>query len=260
MEHAQRWAQFVSGDGVVTLDRAAAFIAERRYPGLDAGVLLDRIDALAAGIEAADAETLVAEFCGRLGFRGDTDHYDDERNSMLNDVLDRRKGLPIALCALVAELGRRTGVDIVLVGMPGRVLVTAAERPVTYYDPFGAGVHLDAVECARLFTSLHGPSATFRADMLAPTPPMDIVVRMLSNLVTGYLSRGDWTNARWALEMRAAVPHWPPERNVDLAVVLARLGMVEQAAAVWDEIASVTSPRLAAQARERAARLRAGLN
>lgn len=246
--------------GEIGLDVAAALIAARRDRQLDPNELVARLDRLAEEVVVHDAASLVEEMCGRLGFIGDRSEYGHERNSLLNHVLDRRQGLPILLSLVVAEVGRRHGIIVSLVGMPGRVLLCSPDEPETFIDPFDGGRRLGLSGCESLFGELHGPSATFGPEMLRPTPPLATIVRMLSNLITGYLTRGDWHNARWALEMRAAVPGWPMERNVDLAVVLGHLGRVEEAAAVWDRIADATGPPLSAQARERATRLRAGLN
>ena len=117
---------------VVPLDEAALAIAAEEYPGLDAAAYLARLDALgalvrqrasepqrAAGRLRALCDVLFAE----LGFRGNEEAYYDPRNSFLNEVLERRLGIPISLSVLLIEVGRRVGVPLHGVGLPRHFMV-----------------------------------------------------------------------------------------------------------------------------------------
>ncbi|MEQ1729782.1 MAG: transglutaminase-like domain-containing protein, partial [Vicinamibacterales bacterium] len=117
-------------------------IAQLEYPGLDTERYLALLDGLGDGARRAvdagttargDASTLACiksfnEYLfGEQGFRGNQDHYDDPRNSCLNEVLDRRVGIPITLALVYMEIGRRAGLRIEGVNFPGHFLVRCPE-------------------------------------------------------------------------------------------------------------------------------------
>ena len=103
----------------LALDEAALVIAAQANPELDVGGQLRRLDELAASLPEAGVASLCRGLFGELGLRGDTKHYDDPRNSYLDQVLNRRLGIPISLSVLLIEIGRRQGLVLEGVGMPG---------------------------------------------------------------------------------------------------------------------------------------------
>src|SRR5207244_3904709 len=116
----------------IPLAEAALLIAAEEYPGLDIGEYLSRLDALADTVREAVDNVSHPEEVGVLltnhlhdseGFRGNVDDYYDPRNSFLNEVFDRRRGIPISLSILYIEVGRRLGVSLRGIGMPGHFLV-----------------------------------------------------------------------------------------------------------------------------------------
>src|SRR5688572_8029062 len=129
-------------EALLDLPRAALLLAEPEYPGLDVAAYLDRIDELGRlararrfgaglatpcemerpGVPPAIAQLLQLLY-GELGFHGDTDDYYDPRNSFLNEVLDRRAGIPITLALVLVEVARRVDLDAKGVGFPGHFLV-----------------------------------------------------------------------------------------------------------------------------------------
>ena len=123
------------------------------------------------------------------GFAGNTSEYSDPRNSLLDDVIDRRLGIPISLSVLMIEVGRRIGLALHGVGMPGHFLVGVDEDPEVFVDPFHAGRVLDVDGCRAIFAALQGPDAPFSPAYLAPTGPRAILLRVLNNLQRSYLER-----------------------------------------------------------------------
>src|SRR5262245_66297754 len=120
-------------DGRIDLGRAALSIARWQYPDLDAEAYLERLDGLA---RAVDGTRRAAAALGRLhrlrdylfveqGFAGNRDDYYDPRNSFLNDVLDRRQGIPITLSLVLMEVGKRLGLHIEGIGLPGHFIAGA---------------------------------------------------------------------------------------------------------------------------------------
>jgi regulator of sirC expression with transglutaminase-like and TPR domain len=148
-----------------------------------------------------------------LGLRGDVETYDDPANSFLDQVLDRRRGIPITLSVLAIAVGRRTGVPLVGVGMPGHFLVRHEGQPRVLLDCFDGGRRLTSGDCEEIVRRIYGggPSGPVAAPgfdlaWLDPTPPAQIVVRVLTNLRQRALSTADVGLLGWVAPLRAAVP------------------------------------------------------
>jgi len=170
----------------------------------DAPGALGRLDALAAELELdprsrSDAEPeeqsdALADLLGGVhGFAGDSDHYDQPHNSMLDRVLDRRRGLPILLSVVYAEVARRADLPIAGVGLPGHYVVAhfGADPPLVL-DPFGGGTRVI--------------SAPETVALVRPWSPHETVMRMLNNLVGSYRRRGDLPHALHAAQLRLLLP------------------------------------------------------
>lgn len=141
----------------------------------------NRIDAVVA---ARQPIALIDFLAGECGFRGNQDDYYDRRNSYLNDVLDRRLGIPITLALVYIEVGRRVGLEIQGVGFPGHFLALhqSSDREVqTIIDPF-FGIALDEEGCADRLRAVAGPDAAFDPSLLSVASSTQILIRMLANL------------------------------------------------------------------------------
>ena len=181
------------------LDELALAMAGE-FGAVDAEGALDQLDRLgeeiAAAADVSDAPEVevevVREVLGRRhGFVGDRDDYDHPQNSMLDQVLVRRTGLPILLSVVYIEAARRAGIELVGVGLPGHYVVGHfGRRPPLLLDPFDRGAALaspDSVELAQ--------SGAHRT-----------ALRMLNNLVGSYQRRHDLTRAIRAAELRLVLP------------------------------------------------------
>jgi regulator of sirC expression with transglutaminase-like and TPR domain len=178
-------------DAKIDLALAALWIAAEEYPSLDVHAYLARLDALAAAAaprlagsapDAERAEGLLRFLFQEQGLHGDEKSYDDPRNSYLNEVLDRRTGIPITLSLVLVEVARRVGLALCGVSFPGHFLVKLDGPPLRVLDPFFGRV-LELSECrARLHAAL-GPDAVFEPERhLRAATPREILVRMLTNL------------------------------------------------------------------------------
>jgi regulator of sirC expression with transglutaminase-like and TPR domain len=185
----------------IDLARAALWIAAEEYPALDVGSYLARLDVLAAAAaphlvesfgDAERAERLLRFLHHEHGFRGDQATYDDPRNSYLNQVLDRRTGIPITLSLVLVEVARRLELPLRGISFPGHFLVKLEGPPLRVLDPFFGRV-LALSECrARLHAAL-GPDASFDPERhLAAATAREILVRMLTNLKHLYLRARDF--------------------------------------------------------------------
>ena len=207
-------------------------VAARREPSLDelalalAGELrdvdaggalaeLDRLGAelapAAGGGPPAEVEALGELLGRRHGFVGDRYDYDHPDNSMLDLVLERRRGLPILLSVVYVEVARRAGIALAGVGLPGHYVVGHFGRtPPLLLDPFGGGAPME-------------PTAPLD---LRPWGPHETALRMLNNLVGSYQRRADLARAIRAAELRLELPMSEPQRaalGAELRSLRARL-------------------------------------
>jgi regulator of sirC expression with transglutaminase-like and TPR domain len=224
----------------LALDHGALLLAAHASPGLDVGAQLNRLDELASRCPEPTLEGVRQLLFEDLGLRGNTDDYSDPRNSFLDQVLDRRVGIPISLSVLMIEVGRRVGVPLEGVGMPGHFLVRHTALPRVLIDPFHGGRMLDADQCASLFTTLFGTTATLPASVLDGARPRAILARMLANLKLSYVDRRDVQALMWVGRLRAAIPGVDPKEMVELAQLLANLGRFGEAADTLDELAGAS--------------------
>jgi regulator of sirC expression with transglutaminase-like and TPR domain len=184
-------------DGAVPLAETALLLACEEYPQLEISPYLDKLDGIAGLVQPklssqdsplAKIETINDVLFGVMGFRGNTENYNDPRNSFFNDVLERRVGIPITLSAVYLEVARRVSFPIVGVGMPGHFLVKYVDRDQELFlDPFNGGEVLTRDDCARRFTQMFGDSQPFSEHMLVAVSPRQILFRMLNNLKAIYL-------------------------------------------------------------------------
>jgi regulator of sirC expression with transglutaminase-like and TPR domain len=220
------------------LDEGAALIASVAT-GSDVATTLTRLDELAAAAlafpDARTAAGLAHVLFVDWAFAGNITDYGDPRNSFLPEVIDRRLGIPITLAVLMIEVGRRIGVELVGVGMPGHFLVGITGDPDHFVDPFHAGAVLDRDGCRTRFAAIQGEGATFHTEFLAPTPTRQILMRMLANLQQTYVTRRS-ADARWVAHLRLAFPELSTADRRLAADVLASVGAFDEAATVLDAL------------------------
>ena len=263
MEETDRFAALVARDEPkIPLDEAALLVAAHAYPGLAVDEWMARIDDLAEHVPPDDADALAHDLFVDRGFAGNTHDYTDPRNSFLNDVIERRLGIPITLSVLMMEVGRRRGVGLVGVGMPGHFLVrlaAAGADPAPFFDPFDGGRRLDVGGCRGRFEGVHGAEARFSTSHLEPVGPRVILTRMLANLERTFAAR-EPAAAVWTIRLRLRVPGLAPTERRALAMRLGSLGAFAEAAAELDRLVALL-PQADADRVEHAARsLRARAN
>ena len=204
-----------------SLAQAALAIAGVEYPAVDPLPYLQRLERMgeaAAGRlqrhEGAGHHVLVATLNAylyeELGFSGNRERYDDPRNSFLNEVLDRRLGIPISLAVIYLEIGRRAGLRLEGVNFPGHFLVrvpalAGRADDDLIVDPFHAGALLSEVDCRHLLRQHLGEEAAFDHGLLATATRQHIVVRMLVNLKRLYVRMRSFPQARAIADLLLAV-------------------------------------------------------
>jgi regulator of sirC expression with transglutaminase-like and TPR domain len=275
-----RFVALVQGpeDGI-DLDEGCLLVAAHARPGADAGEVVEagraRLDALAETCTGPSLTDLRRHLFETVGFSGNRHRYDDPRNSLLDEVLERRTGIPITLAVVVIEVGRRLGLRFDGIGLPGHFLVGVG--PDLYLDAFEEGRLLDTAGCRRRFAEMAGADAPWSAGLLAPVGPRAVLARVLANLRAVFAESRDLHSLEWVLRLRLAIPGVPVQERVERATVLSALGRYDEAAIELDRLAermealdpswpprhpaAASDPSAdAAELRARAARLRARLN
>jgi regulator of sirC expression with transglutaminase-like and TPR domain len=193
-------------EAAVPLDQAMLLIAAHATPDLSVSAHVARLDELAVRCSATNVVELAHHLFVELGFTGNHEAYYEPENSFLDQVLDRRLGIPISLSVLAIEVGRRAGIPVVGIGMPGHFLVRSAADPDTFIDPFARGSVLDRAGCMRRFTEVMGAGAPFDDTLLAPVGAHTIISRVLANLQQVYAQRRDLDSLHWVQALLGLVP------------------------------------------------------
>ncbi|MGH7320529.1 MAG: SirB1 family protein [Candidatus Rokuibacteriota bacterium] len=228
----------------ISLAEAGLWIAAEEYPDLDVPAWLRRLDALGhvarervAPRLSVDrtAATLNTLLFVEHGFRGNRDDYYDPRNSFLNEVLERRLGIPITLSVVYIEVAARAGVTVRGIGLPGHFVVRMERHGVSrLLDPFNGGVTLTEADCDGLVRRVSGQEVALEPAHLAPVTTRTILTRMLGNLKGIYLARGDWRRALQAVERILLLRPDALSQVRDRGLIHANLGAATAAIRDWE--------------------------
>jgi len=206
MDATERFAAAVAAPAAeMRLDVAAFALAAHAHRSLDIDDACSGLDALARACAQPTFDGLRRYLFEDLGFRGNVRDYGDPENSFLDSVVERHVGIPITLSVLMMEIGRRIGVTVHGVGMPGHFLVMDASRDGVWCDPFHGGALYDSEGCRRLFAQVHGNARGFSRALLAPIDSRAIVTRMLANLEGSRLA-ADPVALAWLCELHLRLP------------------------------------------------------
>ncbi len=207
--------------GEAVLDEASAVVRER-----------------AAGTRSSfqKARLLASVLTEELGFAGDEDDYYDPRNVLLGPLLERRKGMPILLSVLWMEVGRRAGIPVAGIGLPGHFIVRVGTPPGTLADPFAGGVPLTVDDCRRKVKALAGGRVPWRADYLRQMEIPALLERVLRNLSGCRRRTGDEAGRFRAVTFLSALRPDEPENLLSRAELAEELGVRGLAREVWAEI------------------------
>lgn len=199
-------------DEQINLAEAALAIANTEYGSLDPAPWLASLDRLAARVKAGPELSTLANIAAinkvlfeEEGFCGNSEEYDDPRNSFLNDVLERKKGIPITLSLVYTEVARRRGLPLVGVGFPGHFLVKHPGPPAEILiDPYHSGSILAQADCAALLKTHFGADAELKPEYLAASSRKQILARMLNNLKGSYFRRTNYPKVLTMIELALA--------------------------------------------------------
>lgn len=209
-------------DERIDLLRAALMIARAEYPELKIEPYVARIESLARRVanrvpDFGDPNETISALNRVLfdeeGFRGNREDYYDPRNSFLNDVIDRKLGIPIALSVVYMEVAKRAGLPLFGVGMPGHFLLK-------HYDPEGRQVLIDVYnrgaiissgECQAKLDEIYSGQLELRPEFLVAVGKRQVLTRMLNNLKNIYASSRSFRKALPIVDMILAIYPRSPE-------------------------------------------------
>ena len=225
-----------SSETELNLAAAALAIARDEYPQLGLEHYLSRLDELAQAVQARTegggalaerARALTEYLFVELAFSGNIEDYSDPRNSYLNDVIDRKVGIPITLSVVYLEVGWRLGIPLQGVSFPGHFLVKFAHRGgEVVLDPFLKGISLSEAQLLERIERIAGGSVAARALLprfLVAVDKRTILARMLRNLKTIFIDSGRLDRALSTCEKICLLTPDDPDEVRDRGMLYERL-------------------------------------
>jgi regulator of sirC expression with transglutaminase-like and TPR domain len=220
-------------DREVNLAEAALLVAAEEYQGLDVRAYLARLDEMGCALrqrledEPRPERAIMAlnrYLFHEQGFRGNAEQYYDARNSYLNEVLDRRTGIPISLSTVYMEVARRGGLEVEGVGLPGHfvVRIQTAARPLLV-DPFHGGTLLTERDCQERLDRIFQGKVKLEPKMLRPCRRKEMLERMLRNLKAIYLRDQDTDRALRVVDLIVRIQPGSAEDLRDRGILYASL-------------------------------------
>ena len=231
----------------VPLARAALLVAQSEYPHIDIDGYERRLQDMAETLTQQIArhpsrprakammQTVNQLLFRELGFRGNLSHYEDPRNLYLSDVLSERRGVPVTLAIVYAEVCQRAGLDVRPVGLPGHVVCRYTpddpddEVDELLIDVFNGGRVLTRSNCQELVRGAFGARVPFKEHYLSNLLPRQVIQRLLHNLKAGALQQGDEDRAARAIDFLLALYPWDLDEIRDRGMLRERLGELRSA-------------------------------
>ncbi len=262
----ERFARLVAQpDDAIDLAEAAMMIAAQEYPGLNEAFYLNQLDDLADEVRplivvetdpSKNIEHLNYFLSNLKGFHGNETQYNDRRNSYLNDVLERRTGIPITLSLLYIELGKRLGMYFEGIGLPGHFIIryrdlapqvlgrgelfgtnfenlerqeegerlSGSERGDILLDPFNGGTILSEEDLLEMLRERYGRMLPIRQALARPYTKRQFLTRMLLNLKAACIGEEDWNRALEIQQLLILLNPQSLEEKRDRGILYARSG------------------------------------
>jgi regulator of sirC expression with transglutaminase-like and TPR domain len=252
-----------AGDGArFDIATAALWLAALRRPGVDLEPYRQHLASMAEAVadlvrrRGTALDVLRQVLAASYGYRGDTDTYDDLQNADLLRVIDRRKGLPVALSIVYMHVARAQGWDCVGLAFPGHFLIRVEiDGSRVVLDPFYGGIAREASDMRRLLKSVSGGDAELSPHHFDAVSDRDVLLRLENNTKSRLLQRQDDAGAAAAVGRMLLVAPDRPELLFELGMLEERLGHARAAIAALDRFIAVAGTAGAYQdARYQAAR------
>lgn len=237
-EHEARLREIGAAEGdTMPLAEAALLLAALDHPGREVGPYLRHLDDLAAGLlnrriagaaDRGDALSTVIHI--EHGYGGDRETYDDMVNGNLMSVIDRRKGLPVALAILYIETARRAGWQAWGLDFPGHfVLRLDGESDRAILDPFHAGVTVEPPALRQMLKTYVGPDAELEPKYYEPMPDRAVLLRLLNNIRGRALQGGNQARGLQIMQRMLLIAPADARLWLESAAIQAKSGQLKGA-------------------------------
>lgn len=268
-----RLGDLCAGDGrrLDLLEAALTLSVLRRGEPVDLAPFRQHVASMASDLadlvrrRGASPEALAEVIARSYGYRGDTESYDDLQNADLVRVIERRKGLPVALSILYLDVARRQGWEAEGLAFPAHFLIRIGVDGARHVvDPFHDGAVLDAADLRGLLRQVLGPEAELSPQHFDPVPDRDVLLRLENNVRLRLANREDWPTAAQSLDRMLAIAPDRPELLFEAGQLNARLDKRRAAIAAFERFLDIEGAAGEPAVRERVSsllqELRRGLN
>ena len=230
------WLSFVKNPNFNLVEKCLKFAQILEYPDLDVDEYIQKINRIGMSLKESINDVknptylismLNEHFFENLGFSGDEDDYFDPKNNFLNEVIDKKSGLPITISILYVEIAKFVGLDLKIVGFPSHILVKYNEEMIL--DPFYDGNLLDVDDLQEILDTNFDGQLKFQPEFLDEIESEQILLRMTRNLKNSYVQSFVYDKALRCTNMVLAIEPESPEDIRDKGILEERLQNSEAA-------------------------------
>ncbi|AJM93244.1 MULTISPECIES: transglutaminase-like domain-containing protein [Nitrosopumilus] len=230
------WYAFVKNPNFNLVEKCLKFAQILEYPDLEIEKYIEKINKMGMSLKESVSDVknptylismLNEHLFENLGYSGDDDDYYNPKNNFLNEVLDKKTGLPITISILYAEVAKFIGLDLKIVGFPSHILVKYNEEMIL--DPFYDGRLLDIDDLQEILDTNFGGEVEFKPEFLDEIRPEQILVRLTRNLKNSYVQSFVYDKALRCVNMVLAIEPESPEDIRDKGILEERLLNYESA-------------------------------
>ena len=224
------WVSFVSNPRYTLVEKCLKLAQTLEYPDLSINEYVQKLNSMGKTLQASLSDVrnptylismLNEHMFDILGFTGEQDDYYNPKNNFLNVVIDKKRGIPITLSIIYAEIAKHIGLDLRLVGFPSHVLVKYSEEMIL--DPYGRGRLLTVDDLQDILDRNYGGGVQFLPEFLNETEHEKILIRMVRNLKNSYTQSFNYNMAMHCINMILAVEPDSPEEIRDMGIIESRL-------------------------------------
>ena len=230
------WFSFVKNPNFNLVEKCLKFAQILEYPDLDVDEYIQKINRIGISLKKSSSDVknpiylismLNEHFFENLGFRGDDDDYSNPKNNFLNEVIDKKSGLPITISILYVEVAKFMGLDLKIVGFPSHILVKYNEEMIL--DPFNDGKLLDVEDLQKILDKNFDGKLEFQPQFLDEIESEQILLRLTRNLKNSYVQSFVYDKALRCTNMVLAIEPEAPEDIRDKGILEERLQNSEAA-------------------------------
>ncbi|HUU47586.1 MAG TPA: transglutaminase-like domain-containing protein [Nitrosopumilaceae archaeon] len=224
------WLSFVRNPNFNLVEKCLKFAQILEYPDLDIEEYIQKINQIGIILKESTSDvknptylvSILNEFLfDNLGYVGEMDDYYNPKNNFLNEVIDKKSGLPITMSVLYVEIAKFIGLDLKIVGFPSHVLVKYSEEMIL--DPFNDGRLLDIDDLQEILDRNFDGQFEFEPDFLDEITAEQVLVRLARNLKNSYFQSYANEKALKCVNMTLAIEPESPEDIRDKGVLEEKL-------------------------------------